>query len=89
MTRPLPPHQCLANWLKSHRLRFPSHRSFAEAVPISEGRLSQILGGSGGEVSAKTAIGIHRETGGAVPASAFRPDLWKKPADVPVGEARQ
>jgi len=38
------------------------------------------------EISAEDAIGIHRVTGGKVPASALRPDLWRRPKDVPVEE---
>lgn len=34
-------------------------------------------------VSAEMAIAIHRFTQGAVPASALRPDLWRRPRDVP------
>lgn len=37
-------------------------------------------------VSAEHAVAIHRATGGAVPASALRPDLWRRPEDVPASE---
>jgi len=37
-----------------------------------------------GCVSPKMALAVHRFTGGAVPASALRPDLWARPQDVPV-----
>ena len=40
------------------------------------------------EISAEDAIGIHRATGGRVPASLLRPDLWRCPEHVPA-EARQ
>jgi DNA-binding transcriptional regulator YdaS (Cro superfamily) len=40
------------------------------------------------EISAEDAIGIHRATGGRVPASMLRPDLWRCPEHVPA-EARQ
>ena len=36
-------------------------------------------------ISAEDAIGIHRATGGKVPASALRPDLWRCPEHVPAG----
>jgi hypothetical protein len=35
------------------------------------------------------ALAVHRFTGGAVPASALRPDLWARPQDVPVMAARE
>lgn len=34
-------------------------------------------------VSAEMALAIHRFTGGRVPASALRPDLWETPDNVP------
>ena len=37
-----------------------------------------------GRISPQFAIAIHRVTDGAVPASALRPDLWRKAGDVPV-----
>ena len=36
-----------------------------------------------GTVSPAMALAVHRFTGGAVPASALRPDLWARPQDVP------
>jgi DNA-binding transcriptional regulator YdaS (Cro superfamily) len=38
------------------------------------------------EISPEDAIGIHRATGGRVPASLLRPDLWRRPKHVPVDE---
>jgi DNA-binding transcriptional regulator YdaS (Cro superfamily) len=40
-----------------------------------------------GSVSPKMALAVHRFTGGVVPASALRPDLWARPRDVPVTDA--
>jgi DNA-binding transcriptional regulator YdaS (Cro superfamily) len=37
-----------------------------------------------GSVSPQMALAVHRFTGGAVPASALRPDLWARPQDVPL-----
>lgn len=37
-----------------------------------------------GRVSPQLAIAIHRATGGAVPGSLLRPDLWRRPQDVPI-----
>lgn len=34
-------------------------------------------------VTAEMALGIHNATGGKVPASSLRPDLWARPEDVP------
>jgi DNA-binding transcriptional regulator YdaS (Cro superfamily) len=36
-----------------------------------------------GRVSAELALGIHRATGGEVPGSKLRPDLWARPEHVP------
>ena len=36
-----------------------------------------------GSVSAEMALAIHRFTGGRIPASDLRPDLWSAPEDVP------
>lgn len=36
-----------------------------------------------GYVSAEIALGIHRATEGAVPASSLRPDIWTSPEHVP------
>jgi DNA-binding transcriptional regulator YdaS (Cro superfamily) len=35
------------------------------------------------DISPEDAIGIHRATGGQVPASLLRPDLWRRPEHVP------
>ena len=40
-----------------------------------------------GSVSPEMALAVHRFTGGAVPASALRPDLWARPQDVPIVRA--
>jgi DNA-binding transcriptional regulator YdaS (Cro superfamily) len=37
-----------------------------------------------GSVSPEMALAVHRFTGGEVPASALRPDLWARPQDVPI-----
>jgi DNA-binding transcriptional regulator YdaS (Cro superfamily) len=39
-----------------------------------------------GSVSPAMALAVHRFTGGAVPASALRPDLWARPQDVPMAD---
>ena len=36
-----------------------------------------------GRLSPRLALAIHRATGGAVPACVLRPDLWRRPQDVP------
>jgi DNA-binding transcriptional regulator YdaS (Cro superfamily) len=74
-------------------MNFPS--AFARAIRIagSECKLAQATGYSQvainkakrrGSVSPAMALAVHRFTGGAVPASALRPDLWARPQDVPV-----
>ena len=40
-----------------------------------------------GSVSPAMALAVHRFTGGRVPASALRPDLWARPQDVPTADA--
>lgn len=40
-------------------------------------------------ISAEDSVAIHRATGGAVSASALRPDLWRRPEDVPAAEAAE
>jgi len=36
-----------------------------------------------GRASPRMALAIHRFTGGLVPASSIRPDMWARPEDVP------
>jgi DNA-binding transcriptional regulator YdaS (Cro superfamily) len=36
-----------------------------------------------GRVSAEMALAVHRALEGRVPASEIRPDLWRRPEDVP------
>ena len=54
----------------------------AAACGFSQAAISQakILG----RVSPRLAVAIHRATGGAVPGSTLRPDLWRLPEHVPV-----
>jgi DNA-binding transcriptional regulator YdaS (Cro superfamily) len=72
--------------------------AFARAIRIagSECKLAQATGYSQvainkakrrGSVSPAMALAVHRFTGGAVPASALRPDLWARPQDVPIVDA--
>lgn len=58
---------------------------FCKDVGISEGRLSQIVNGD--LPSPKVAKAIHRITEGEIPASMLRPDLWRRPEDVPLEAA--
>jgi len=59
-----------------------TQEKLAAACGFSQAAISQakILG----RVSPRLAIAIHRATGGAVPGSALRPDLWRSPEHVPV-----
>lgn len=62
---------------------YPGGRpQFCKDATISEGRLSQIIGGE--QPSPKLAKAIHRISGGRVPGSVLRPDLWRAPDDVPL-----
>lgn len=64
-------------------MSYPGGRArFCKDAGISEGRLSQILGGD--RPSPELAIRIHSMTKGAIPGSTTRPDLWREPQDVPV-----
>jgi DNA-binding transcriptional regulator YdaS (Cro superfamily) len=69
--------------------------AFARAIRIagSECKLAQATGYSQvainkakrrGSASPAMALAVHRFTGGVVPASALRPDLWARPQDVPI-----
>ncbi len=82
-----------------HSRSDPSFRALvAEAVHIvgSQTALAEKLGKSqqlvsflctrATEISAEDAISIHRATGGRVPGSLLRPDLWRRPEDVPMEE---
>jgi DNA-binding transcriptional regulator YdaS (Cro superfamily) len=62
-----------------------SQHKLAAACGVSQALISKAK--SGGRISARLAIAIHRVTGGAVPGSALRPDLWRSPEHVPLDEA--
>jgi DNA-binding transcriptional regulator YdaS (Cro superfamily) len=59
-----------------------SQDKLAAACGFSQAAISQAK--IFGRVSPRLAIAIHRATGGAVPGSALRPDLWRRPEHVPV-----
>jgi len=59
-----------------------SQDKLAAACGFSQAAISQAK--IYGRVSPRLAIAIHRATGGAVPGSALRPDLWRRPEHVPV-----
>lgn len=59
----------------------------------SEAKLAEVCGLSqplinkakrSGRIGPKLALAIHRFTKGTIAASDMRPDLWRKPEDVPV-----
>jgi DNA-binding transcriptional regulator YdaS (Cro superfamily) len=60
-----------------------SQKALAEKLGCSQQQISFLMTHAS-EISAEDAIGIHRATGGKVPASALRPDLWRCPEHVPV-----
>jgi DNA-binding transcriptional regulator YdaS (Cro superfamily) len=62
-----------------------SQAALAEQIGRSQ-QLVSFLCTHAREISAEDSIGIHRATRGKVPASALRPDLWRRPEDVPVEE---
>lgn len=80
-----------------HATEPPAFRALvADAVRIvgSQKKLGEAIGRSqqwicllcttARSIPAEDALGIHRTTGGKVPGSALRPDLWRRPEDVPV-----
>lgn len=77
--------QLLRQWLSANKERFPTHAGFAAEIGCSTSWLSKILDGR--EPTDIVAIKIHKATEGQVPASAFRPDLWRLPEHVPVNLA--
>lgn len=60
-----------------------SQKLLAEHMGRSQQQISFLMTHAT-EISAEDAIGIHRATGGKVPASALRPDLWRCPEHVPI-----
>lgn len=59
-----------------------TQQKLAAACGVSQAAISQAK--IFGRLSPRLAIAIHRATAGAVPGSALRPDLWRRPEDVPV-----
>ena len=62
-----------------------SQHKLAAACGVSQALISKAK--IGGRLSPRLAIAIHRATGGAVPGSALRPDLWRSPEHVPLNDA--
>ena len=56
--------------------------NLALACGATQGAISRAK--RAGRLSPGLAIAIHHATGGAVPGSVLRPDLWRRPEDVPV-----
>lgn len=58
----------------------------SEAALARETRLSQPLihrAKKSGRAGPKLALAIHHFSKGSIPASEIRPDLWRRPEDVP------
>lgn len=62
-----------------------SQEKLAKGMGCSQAKVSWLLI-TAATISAEDSIAIHRATAGAVPASALRPDLWRRPEDVPADE---
>jgi hypothetical protein len=78
----------LSDWLSCHRGRFPTDGDFAKAVGRSGSWLSKVLRGQI-KAEPEPVKKIHELTGGDVPGSVIRPDLWQHPLAVPqLDEAR-
>ena len=67
-------------------LKRTQHR-LARACGVTQAAISSAK--LGGRLSPQLAMAIHRATAGAVPGSALRPDLWRRPEDVPVERPRK
>ena len=65
---------------------FGSETKLARATGIAQQVFNRAV--KRGRVSAELAISIQKATGGIVTANELRPDLWRRPEDVPV-EKRQ
>jgi len=61
-----------------------SEQKLAAACGVSQPAIWQAK--TSGRLSPRLALAIHRATRGAVPACVLRPDLWRRPQDVPVEE---
>lgn len=62
-----------------------SESKLAKAVGLSQPLIHKAR--KTGAVGPKLALAIHWFTKGEIPASDLRPDLWRKPEDVPTPEA--
>jgi hypothetical protein len=73
----------LAGWIDAHRKEYPTNTLFAKACNRSVSWLSKVLAG---DIACRSheAVCIHVITGGEVPASQLRPDIWRRKEDVPV-----
>ena len=61
---------------------FGSEKKLAAAAGVAQQVLNRAV--KRGRVSPELAKAIQRATGGAVTANELRPDLWRRPEDVPV-----
>lgn len=62
-----------------------SQTALAELMGCSQQQVSALIKRAT-SISAEDAIAIHWATKGVVPASSLRPDLWRRPEDVPAAE---
>jgi DNA-binding transcriptional regulator YdaS (Cro superfamily) len=61
---------------------FGSEQKLAEACDVTQPAIWKAK--TTGKISPELALAIHKATGGEVPASALRPDLWRQPEHVPL-----
>ena len=59
-----------------------SQGALAKAMGRSQQQVSALINRAPA-ISAEDALAIHHATGGRVAASDIRPDLWRRPEDVP------
>lgn len=76
----------MADW-KAHLKRAVDHcgsqLALARALNCSQAKINWLLQ-SADNISAEDALAVHRATGGDVSAFDLRPDLWRRPEDVPL-----
>jgi len=80
--RSYPVHNGIREAISRAVVIFGSEKNLAEAVGVSQQNMNRVV--RKGRVSAEVAIEIHRATKGFVPGNQLRPDLWRRPEDVPV-----
>lgn len=64
-----------------------SEAKLAKAIGLSQPLINKAR--RNGRAGPRLALAIHHFSGGAIPASEIRPDLWTNPEDVPAAPERE